>query len=146
MIISILKLTKNGVIEQENVNKETKISKSIGQKLLQKLQYDKLIYLKGDMVHVDTTNRLKLAVRAAELGADIERLSHLLAWKEFENLIAIALVQNGYEATENVRFKHALRRWEIDVVGCRKPFVLCIDCKQWRNGISPSKLEKIVAD
>jgi hypothetical protein len=43
-----------------------------------------------------------------------------------------------------VRFKHAGRRWEIDVVGCMKPLVLCVDCKHWQRGMKPSALRKIV--
>ena len=35
------------------------------------------------------------------------------------------------------------RRWEIDIVGCRKPLVISMDCKHWRHGMSPSALTKI---
>jgi len=52
---------------------------------------------------------------------------------------------NGYVTLKNVRFKHEKRRWEIDVVGCRKPLVLCIDCKHWHHGLHPSTLRKMVA-
>ena len=43
-----------------------------------------------------------------------------------------------------MRFKHGGRRWEIDVVACRKPLVLCVDCKRWQRGLKPSALRKIV--
>lgn len=146
MIISILKLTKKGAVEQERVNKDTAIPYLISQKLLQKLQCDHLIYLEEGKINVNAIDRLHLAIRAVELGADIERVSGFLDWKEFETMTAIALTRSNYEVCKNVRFKHALRRWEIDVVGCRKPLVICVDCKQWRYGLAPASLEKIVAN
>jgi Holliday junction resolvase-like predicted endonuclease len=114
--------------------------------LLRKLQNEDLIYLKPDSVEVDSTIRLKLAVRAASLGADVEHISDLLCWQEFEEIAAFALKNNGYTVHNNVRFKHAGRRWEIDVVGCKKPLVVCIDCKHWQRAIAPSALRKIVDD
>ena len=68
----------------------------------------------------------------------------MLRWQEFEEIAAIALKNNGYIVAKNVRFKHAGRKWEIDVVGCKKPLVTCIDCKHWHHGMSPSALKKIV--
>jgi hypothetical protein len=43
-----------------------------------------------------------------------------------------------------MRFKHAGRKWDIDIVGCRKPLVLCLDCKHWQRGLKPSALRRIV--
>lgn len=145
LLISLLKLTKNGGVTQESVNRDAKVPVSIGIKLLQKLQTANIVYLNGDMVSVDANNRLQLAVRAVELGADVEQVSAFLDWQEFEAIAALALERNSYEVSKNLRFKHAGRRWEIDVVGYRKPWVVCIDCKHWRHGISPSVLAKIVA-
>ncbi len=145
LLISLLKLTKNGAVAQESVNRDVKVPSSVGLKLFQKLQNANLVYLKGDLVEVDGNSRLQLAVRAVELGADVERVSDFLDWQEFESIAALALERNGYGVTKNLRFKHAGRRREIDVVGCRKPLVVCIDCKHWRHGISPSVLAKIVA-
>jgi Holliday junction resolvase-like predicted endonuclease len=78
------------------------------------------------------------------MGADIERVSAFFSWQEFEGAAALALERNGYIVAKNVRFKHADRRWEIDVIGCRKPLVVCVDCKRWQRGLKPSALGKIV--
>jgi Holliday junction resolvase-like predicted endonuclease len=102
-----------------------------------------MLYLSGNMVEADASSRLKLAARALALGADVERISDSLRWQEFEDLAAVALERNGYAVTENVHFKHAGRKWEIDIVGCKKPLVICMDCKHWRHGISPSALKRI---
>jgi len=143
LIISILKLTVDGSVSRERMSKDAKIASSIALKLLRRLQNDNMLYLKGDMVEADGNCRLKLAVRAAALGADVERISSFLRWQEFEDIAAIALERNGYVVAKNVRFKHAGRKWEIDIVGCKKPLVICIDCKHWCRGMSPSALRKI---
>lgn len=143
LIISILKLTVNGSVSRECINKDAKIASGIALKLLRRLQNDGMVYLRGNMIEADGSCRLKLAVKAVGLGADVERISDFLRWQEFEDLAAIALERNGYIATKNVRFKHAGRKREIDLVGCKKPLVICIDCKHWRHGMSPSALTKI---
>jgi Holliday junction resolvase-like predicted endonuclease len=102
-----------------------------------------MVYLKDNIVEADGNGRLELAVRAIVLGADVERISGFLRWQEFEDIIAIALEKNGYIVAKNVHFKHSGRKWEIDVVGCKKPLVLCIDCKHWHHGMSPSAIKKI---
>ena len=144
LLISLLKLTEDGPVLIEYVNRDVRIASNIVKKLLKKLQNEDLINLKKDFVEVDTGNRLRLAVKAVTLGADVEHVSALLRWQEFEDITAVALERNGYVTRKNVRFKHGGRRWEIDVVACRKPLVLCVDCKRWQRGLKPSALRMIV--
>jgi Holliday junction resolvase-like predicted endonuclease len=142
--MSLLKLTKDGPVLIETVKKDSRIASDIVRKLLEKLQNEGLFNLKDDAVETDSDNRLRLAVKAVSLGADIEQVSAFFSWQEFEDIAALALERNGYVVAKNLRFKHAGRRWEIDVVGCRKPLVLCVDCKHWQRGVKPSALKKIV--
>lgn len=144
LIITLLKLTKEGPALIENVKTEARIPSAAMLKLLEKLQTEGLVYLKNDTVEADSNLRLKLAVKIAASGADVERVSKLLRWQEFEAIAATTLRKNGYTVSNNVRFKHAGRKWEVDVVGCRKPLVICIDCKHWQHAIAPSALRKIV--
>jgi hypothetical protein len=146
VIISVLELVKETGVSHKLINERAKMPSDVCEKLLRKLQSDVLIYVNNGFVEADGVQRLKLAVRAMELGADIERVSSLLEWQEFENVAAIALERNGYGVHRNLRFKHAGRRWEIDVVGWKKPVVMSFDCKHWRRGISLSALEKIVKE
>jgi len=146
LIISILKVTKSGAAAIEVVIKEAKIASSIAKDLVKKLQNDGLLYLQNKLIEVDSLKRLKLAVHAIELGADVERVSGFLDWKEFENIAVIAFERNGYSVKKNLRFKHAGRRWEIDIVGCKKPVVVCVDCKHWHHGIYPSAIRRIVEE
>ena len=85
-----------------------------------------------------------LAAKSVAMGADIERVSAFFSWQEFEEIATLALEKNGYAAVKNVRFKNEGKRWEIDAVGCRKPLVLCVDCKHWRRGLKQSMLRRIV--
>jgi Holliday junction resolvase-like predicted endonuclease len=144
LLISLLKLTKDGPVLIKGVNRDARIAADIVKKLLERLQNEGMLYLKEDTVEANTDNRLRIAVKAASLGADVEHISAFLRWQEFEDIAAIALERNGYVVAKNVRFKHASRRWEIDVVGCRKPLVLCVDCKHWQRGLTPFALGKIV--
>ena len=108
------------------------------------MQNEGLVYLKEDNVEADSVARLKLAIKAASLGADMEQLSNLLCWQEFEEITAFALQNYGYTVRNNIHFKNTERKFEIDVVGCKKPLVLCIDCKHWQHAISSSALRRIV--
>jgi len=112
--------------------------------LLEKLQNEGLVYLKDDSVEADRVARFKLAIKAASLGVDIEQLSNLLCWQEFEEITAFALQNYGYTVMNNIHFKNTERKFEIDVVGCKKPLVLCIDCKHWQHAITSSALRRIV--
>jgi Holliday junction resolvase-like predicted endonuclease len=146
LIISILKLTRDGPVSNKLVNKDAKIPQQIAEKLLRKLQNEGLIYVQKNVVEANSLQRLKLAVHAIHLGADIENVSSFLQWQEFENMAAVAFERNGYSVTKNLRFKHAGRRLEIDIVGCRKPIAICVDCKHWHRGLHPSALKKIVEE
>lgn len=146
LIISILKVTKNGPSAIEVVIKEAKIASSIAEDLVKKLQNDGLLYLQNKLIEVDSLKRLKLAVHTIELGADVERVSGFLDWKEFENIVVIAFERNDYSVKRNLRFKHAGRRWEMDIIACKKPIVACVDCKHWHYGMYPSAIRRIVEE
>ncbi len=146
LIISILKVTKNGPAAIEVVIKEAKIASSIAKDLVKKLQNDGLLYLQNKLIDVDSLKRLKLAVHAIELGADVERVSGFLDWKEFENIVVIAFERNDYSVKRNLRFKYAGRRWEMDILACKKPVVACVDCKHWHYGMYPSAIRRIVEE
>ena len=144
LLISVLKLTKEGAVLIKDVSFDARVPSNVCRKLLQKLQNENLLYINDDTVDVNTENRLKIAVKAAGLGADLQNISDMLRWQEFEEIAAIALKTNDYTVYNNVRFKNGVRRYEIDVVGCRKPLVVCIDCKHWQHAIAESALRKIV--
>jgi len=146
LLISLLKLTQKMPATLEDVKTLARLPTDCCINLLQKMQNENLVYLKNDIIEVNGANRLKIAVKAVSLGADIQTVSDFLAWQEFEEIAAYALKSNGYTVSHNLRFKHGNRRYEIDVVGCRKPLVVCIDCKKWQKSLAPSALKKIVEE
>ena len=144
LIICLLKLTKEGPVTTELVKREAHLPTGTTERLLGKLQSEGLVYVKKCSIETESGSRLKLAVKAIALGADVENVSNMLRWQEFEEIVGYSLKKNGYAVTNNVRFKQAGRRWEIDVIGCRKPIVMCFDCKHYGHAIGPAALSKIV--
>jgi Holliday junction resolvase-like predicted endonuclease len=144
MLIAVLELTRDGSVVQETINKHARIPTQVASKLLQKMHNDHLVYVHDNFVEASDIQRLEMAVRALRSGADLEKVSDLLRWKEFEGMAAFALENNGYLVQRNVRFKNGGRRWEIDVVGLRKPLVVCMDCKHWHHRLYESTTKKIV--
>jgi Holliday junction resolvase-like predicted endonuclease len=144
LIIAVLKATKTEVASLQVVSKEAKIPFKTAQNIMEKLQKDGLIYLRDDFLEASSLQRLKLAVHAIQLGADIERVANYLQWQEFEQIAVIAFERNGYSVTRNLRFTQGGRKWEIDIVACKKPLAVCVDCKHWHKSMYPSVLKKIV--
>ena len=146
LIISVLKLSKDGPILIEIVKNDLQLPKTTLERLLQTLHKEGLLYLQDEFVETSVLQRVGLALRAIQLGADYELVSRFLSWKEFERLAAAAFDMNNYTTTLNFRFKQGGRRWEMDVVGFRRPLVVCVDCKHWRRGLYSSQLKKIVGE
>ena len=146
LINALLKLTIESAVEISAIRSDAKLSSSVALDGLRKLQTEGLIAITGEKVEADTTSRMKLAMKAITYGADIELISKFLCWQEFEKMAALALDCNGYVTSKNLRFKHVSKRWEIDVVGCRKPLVVCVDCKHYQHSITPAVLRKMTEE
>lgn len=144
VLISVLKLTKSGTAKLEQLNSDANATSAAMAKLLHNLQIENLLYLKDDCLEISTEGRLNIAIRTLRLGADIEKISGFLDWKEFEGMSSIALELNGYVTLKNLHFSLDKKRWELDVVGCKKPIVVCIDCKHWSKALKPSSLRVMV--
>jgi Holliday junction resolvase-like predicted endonuclease len=144
VIISLLKLSQDKPALIEDVKTDVRIPLDTLMNLLEKLQNEGLVIMNKGCVSVENGSRLKLAFKAISNGADVEAVSSLLRWQEFESMAATSLEDYGYVVRQNVRFKQVARRWEIDVVGCKKPIVVCVDCKSWHHGISPSVMRRVV--
>lgn len=146
LLITILKLTKDGPFSQETIKKLQICPSQYAEKLLKKLQTDGLINLNRGIIEANSMQRLKLAVKTISLGTDLEHVSSFLSWQEFEDIVATALSHNAYSVVKNLRFKNVGRKWEIDIVACRKPIALCLDCKHWSRRMHPYILKRIVEE
>jgi hypothetical protein len=143
LVLTLLKLTKKSPALTTHLKKDTKLSTETMFNLLEKLETEDLLSINNDTVKVSTNDRIKLAIKAVSLGADIQQVSDLLSWQEFEEITTIALHNNGFTDYKNIRFKTPNHKWEIDAIGCKQPIVICIDCKHWGHTISHSALSKI---
>lgn len=90
--------------------------------------------VENDKLLIEPVDRLKLALYAVQQGASLKSVSLCLDWREFEEVCAYAFNVYGYDVHRNFRFKCRGRRFEIDVIGVKKPLVLCVDCKRWSAG------------
>lgn len=146
LIIEVLRLTKEGPVLIEDVKRHVRFPSTIVDKLLQKLQKEGLVNAGREMLEASTLQRLDLAIHALKKGADLEKVSGLLQWREFEAMAAFAFENYGYSVTKNLRFKHDRRRHEIDVVACKKPLILCVDCKHWHHSMGDAAMKKIAEE
>ncbi|MCL1970018.1 MAG: hypothetical protein FWF66_00905 [Candidatus Bathyarchaeota archaeon] len=143
LIVSLLKLTQKSQVLTSHLKNDAKLPTETTLNLLEKLQAEDLLSIKNNIIQVSTNDRIKLSIKAVSLGADIQHISDLLSWQEFEEITTIALHNNGFTIHKNLRFKTPNRKWEIDAIGCKQPIVICIDCKHWGHAISLSTLSKI---
>ena len=144
LLISVLKLTKTGPIEAKLVSRDAHIPTQVADQVLRKFSDVNLVKYVDELIEVSSNQRARMAIHAVKLGADIERVCNVLEWKEFENITATAFEADNYAVKKRFRFKWAGRRWEIDVLGCKKPLVACVDCKQWHRNWRRSAIIKTV--
>ncbi len=138
ILVSLLKLTREGPVSKSLVSKHARVPGPVADEMLEKIAREDLVQLRSNVVETSSNQRVKIAVRAIQLGADFEKACRALRWDEFENITATAFSANAFTTTKRFRFKHAGRRWEIDVIGCKEPIVACVDCKHWRHGWTKS--------
>jgi Holliday junction resolvase-like predicted endonuclease len=143
-LISILKLTKTGPVQRELVSRDARVPVQVADEMLKRLSDTGLIQYRGRLIEVPLNQRVRMAVRAVELGADPERVCGVLEWDEFEEIAARAFEVNNFVVKRRFRFKGAGRRWEVDVLGCKEPLVACVDCKHWHRGWRRSAIMKVV--
>lgn len=144
LLISTLKLTKTGPIAKEFISKDAGIPAEIADRILKKIHQQNLIQHRDNIVEASSTQRINIAIQALKFGADLESISRFLQWIEFENITAKAFEANNFSAKKRFRFKWAGRRWEIDVLACREPLIVCVECKHWRRGWGRSAVAKAV--
>jgi Holliday junction resolvase-like predicted endonuclease len=142
VMISILKLTKSGPVARELVARDANVPTQVSNEVLKKFRDAELIEWQDKTIEVSSNQRLKIAIHAIKLGADFERVCRVLEWIEFENLAATAFEVNNFAVKRRFRFKWTQRKWEIDVLGCSEPLIVCVDCKHWSHGWQKSAIKK----
>jgi len=144
VLVQILKLTKDGSTQKEQIVREAQIPEQVANRILRKISEAELIQLRGETVEASLSQRIKIAVHAIELGADFEGVCKALNWDEFENIASLAFEVNGFAVLKRFRFKWAGRRWENDILGYKEPIIICAECKHWLHGWYRSTITKAV--
>lgn len=144
IIASILKLTANDPVQKELVRKDARVNAQLLDTSLERLVESGLLNQHHNLVETSSSQRVSMAVQAVKLGADLEKVCKFLKWTEFEGIAAQTFQANRFRVLRNFRFKHAEKRWEIDVIGCYEPLIVCVDCKHWQRHLGAATLVKVV--
>jgi len=144
LLQSILAETKEGPVTAEVVRENVVITNEAFEEIVTKLSSNGLVNWDGVEFKVDLDQRIEIAVRAIQLGADFEKISKSLGWKEFEELVARVFRENGYNTKSRYRFQAQSRRWEIDVLATSYPYIVCAECKHYTSGMSNRIARKII--
>ena len=144
ILTSILKLTREGPVNIELIAKDSKTPLSVVKEYIAESTSSGLVYLRGKLVDAKPIQRLKIALEAIKLGADLERVCRNLSWSEFEEIAIKAFQVNGYLTIKHFRFRHKNRNWEIDILATKGRIIVCVDCKRWNRRLTSSTALKVV--
>ncbi|MCX8170670.1 MAG: hypothetical protein N3E47_01680 [Candidatus Bathyarchaeota archaeon] len=134
ILLAVLKETVDlNPIRIEDVSGAAHVPRDMAKNILREFSKDGLLKIDDGTITVNGVQRLKIALKAAELGSDVERVARLLTWVEFEKFSRVSFEENGFAVKTNFRFTWLKKRWEIDLIGIKKPLVISVDCKHWRR-------------
>jgi Holliday junction resolvase-like predicted endonuclease len=144
LLQQILEGTKEGALDLNETKKSLTITGETFNAIIDELHTGGYIDLDANKVSASLDQRLKLAVLAIKLGADFEKVSKVLGWLEFEELVAHVFRENGYNTLSRYRFKAEGRRWEIDVLAKSYPYIVCAECKHYTTSMGNSTARNII--
>jgi len=140
----ILKLTSNQPVEVKRVIEESRLPPSVIMNTVKVLEEEGLVTADSGKLRMTCEQRVRAAVKAIELGLDVEKACTYLTWDEFESISEFAFQENGFKTRRHVRFRSLGRRWEVDVLAWRGRIAVSVDCKHWRRNWSLSSIRRIV--
>ena len=120
----------------------TGLGKNIAVDLVRFLTKNEVGKVNSTQIEFSSSDKILASLLAMQVGADVENVSELLDWRDFEVLAASVLDIDGYVTHHGFRLKRP--RIEIDVVGIKDSMALLIDCKHW-NRSNPSILERFAS-
>ena len=144
LLQQILEETKEGALDLNEARESLTITGEIFNAIIDELHTGGFIDVDSGKVSASLDQRLKLAVMAIKLGADFEKVSKVLGWLEFEELVAHVFRENEYNTCSRYRFKAEGRRWEIDVLATSYPYIVCAECKHYTSGMGNSTARNII--
>ncbi len=144
LAIQILRLTTTEGVMLSELRGSLRMTTEAFDSLIDELREGGLIDVSNGSATLSLQQRLSLAARALEAGADFESVSRCLGWLEFEELSARVFEENGFSVRRRFRFQAEGRRWEIDVLAARAPYLVCGECKHYGRGMGNSTARGIV--
>jgi hypothetical protein len=140
----ILNKTKEVPVDATEIREDLAITVEAFEEILGKLRDKDLIGWDGEKIEASLEQRIELSVMAIRFGADFEKISNTLGWKEFEELVARVFRENGFNTKSRYRFNAEGRRWEIDVLATSYPYIVCAECKHYTSGMGNSVARNII--
>lgn len=144
LLVALLEQTNGKQATKEGLLSSIRMTKEAYIEIMGPLEAEGLVTVSGDSIELSVEQRLGIAVKAVEAGADFERVSRSLGWLEFEEMAAHVFEENGFKALRRFRFQAEGRRWEMDVLASRRPHIICAECKCWTRGMGNSQARGIV--
>jgi Holliday junction resolvase-like predicted endonuclease len=142
--LGLLALSREGRVGAGELRSSLRITDESFSEAMELLRGEGLVSEDGDGLILSIHQRLGLAVRAIEAGAGFEAVSRSLGWLEFEEMAARIFEENGFKALRRFRFSATGRRWELDILAARAPYVVCCECKRWSKGMGNTTARKII--
>ena len=142
--MGLLAMTREGRVGVKEFRSSLRITDEYFSTVMGLLRGEGLVSDDGDDLTLSIHQRLSLAVRAIGAGADFETVSRSLGWLEFEEMAAHVFEENGFRALRRFRFSADGRRWELDILAARAPYVVCCECKRWSKGMGNSTARGII--
>jgi len=142
LILKAIPVISEGSLSFDNFALATGLGRKTSIELIRLLARKEIGYIDSDFISFDQLDKMRTAMLAIRMGVDVEDLSKMLGWKDFELLAASILDASGYATHHGLRLKKP--RMEIDVVGIRDGMALLIDCKHWKRS-SPSEMKKFAS-
>jgi hypothetical protein len=144
VLTQLLTLTNGDSVDVEKLRGSMRITTEAFYKVLNQLSEANIIAVEANSISLSIDQRLQLAMKAVEVGADFESVSRSLGWKEFEEISAKVLEENRFRVLRRFRFTAEGRRWEIDLLAVRAPYLICAECKHWGKGMGNQTAREIV--
>ncbi|RLI09014.1 hypothetical protein DRO42_05325 [Candidatus Bathyarchaeota archaeon] len=144
ILVALLDLTQGEPAARGNLRAAVRVTGEALDRFLGRLGAEGLVSERDGLIEASPVQRLGIAVKAVELGADLERVCRALGWLEFEEMTAHVFEENGYEVRRRYRFRAKGRRWEMDVLASRRPLVVCAECKRWARGLGNTAAKRTV--
>lgn len=140
LMLKAIPVIKEGNLSFDEFALITGLGKKTSIELIGFLAKSEIGTVDSDSVKFNPLDKMRAAMLAIHMGVDIEDLSKMLNWKDFEMLATNILDACGYVGYHGLRLKKP--RVEIDAVGIKDWMALLIDCKHWKRS-STSELNRV---